>query len=101
MHPNEIYGKSIGRGAIAVAALWAGVAFATATSSAPESTIGEPVVLAQAGPTMASAALGTAAFPAHERGVRAAAAQSPEALRRYVQRTRMIHNFYYWTYAPQ
>jgi hypothetical protein len=30
----------------------------------------------------------------------AAAKQGPEALRHYVERTRMIHNLYYWDYAP-
>jgi hypothetical protein len=40
-------------------------------------------------------------FPAHETRVRAAAAQGPEALRRYIHRTRMIYNFYYWDFAPK
>jgi hypothetical protein len=33
--------------------------------------------------------------------VRAAAAKGPDELRRYIQRTRMIYNFYYPKYAPQ
>jgi len=40
------------------------------------------------------------AFPAHQRGVRQAAAESNEALRRYSRRTRMIYNFYYNDFAP-
>jgi hypothetical protein len=39
------------------------------------------------------------AYPAHEAGVRAAAAQGPDALRWYVQRTRMIHQFYFNDFA--
>lgn len=38
-------------------------------------------------------------FPAHEARVRAAATQGPEALRRYIHRTRMIWNFYYPDFA--
>jgi hypothetical protein len=38
-------------------------------------------------------------FPAHERGVRQAAAQGNEPLRRYIWRTRMIHNFYFNDFA--
>ena len=30
----------------------------------------------------------------------AAAAQGPTELRRFVERTRAIYNFYYWDYAP-
>jgi hypothetical protein len=37
----------------------------------------------------------------HDARVRAAAAQGPEALRRYIWRTRMIYNYYYWDYAPK
>ena len=41
------------------------------------------------------------AFPAYERGVRQAAAESNEALRRYIWRTRMIYNYYYQDVAPK
>jgi hypothetical protein len=40
-------------------------------------------------------------FPAYQRGVRQAAAEGNEALRRYVWRTRMIYNFYYHDFAPK
>jgi hypothetical protein len=40
-------------------------------------------------------------FPADQAGVRAAAAHGPEALRWYIQRTRMIHNFYYYDFAKE
>ena len=38
-------------------------------------------------------------YPAIEAGVRRAAAQGPEALRRYIWRTRMIYNYYYWNFV--
>jgi hypothetical protein len=40
-------------------------------------------------------------FPSSESGVRRAAAEGPESLRRYVQRTRMIYNYYYWNFAKE
>lgn len=73
-----------------------------AWANEPAVTEAAPVVVAQA-----SAATSTAvgqeaiAFPADQAGVRAAAAQGPDALRRYVYRTRMIYNFYYRDFAPK
>jgi hypothetical protein len=40
-------------------------------------------------------------FPPSEAGVRRAAAQGPEALRRYIWRTRMIYNYYFWNFVKQ
>lgn len=34
-----------------------------------------------------------------EAGVRKAAMQGPEALRRYIWRTRMIYDYYYWDFV--
>ena len=42
-----------------------------------------------------------ASFPSSEAGVRRAAADGAESLRRYIQRTRMIYNYYYWNFAKQ
>jgi hypothetical protein len=42
-----------------------------------------------------------ASFPSSEAGVRRAAAEGPESLRRYIQRTRMIYNYYYWSFAKE
>jgi len=62
-----------------------------------------PVVIAQV--TSQSVAPGArdvepyAMFPAYQRGVRDAAAQGNEALRRYIWRTRMIYDFYYPDFA--
>ena len=36
-----------------------------------------------------------------ETGVRRAAAEGPDALRRYIWRTRMIYNYYYWDFAKR
>ena len=56
-----------------------------------------PLVLAQASPQTAAnrVAARDGVYPAYQRGVREAARQGPEALRRYIWRTRMIYNFYY------
>jgi hypothetical protein len=40
-------------------------------------------------------------YPAMQRGVRQAAEQGPQALRRYIERTRMIYNYYYWDFAKR
>lgn len=63
-----------------------------------------PVIVAQASPpasTSHSTALAIDEHPAHQQGVRKAAAEGPEALRRYIWRTRMIYNFYYYDFAPR
>jgi hypothetical protein len=40
-------------------------------------------------------------YPPGEAGVWRAAAQGPEALRRYIWRTRMIYNYYYPNFVKQ
>lgn len=40
-------------------------------------------------------------YPPLQAGVRRAAAQGPEALRRYVWRTQMIYNYYFWNFVKQ
>jgi hypothetical protein len=74
---------------------------AESTAKAPEAA---PIVVAQAASPTAAPARQVAmpdAFPPEQRGVRKAAAESNEALRRYVWRTRMIYNFYYDDFAPK
>jgi hypothetical protein len=39
--------------------------------------------------------------PANVAGVRRAAAEGPEALRRYIWRTRMVYNYYFWDFVKQ
>lgn len=60
-----------------------------------------PVVVAQALPAPGTRTAEPIAnrYPAYQRGVRMAAAEGPEALRRYIWRTRMIYNFYYYDFA--
>ena len=67
------------------------------------STPPAPVVVAQARPTAAlpnGPLVASQPFRPLERGVREAAAESNEALRRYVWRTRMIYDYYYNDFAP-
>ena len=40
-------------------------------------------------------------IPVNQRGARAAALEGPDALRRYVFRTRMIDNYSYFDFAPK
>jgi hypothetical protein len=97
-----MHAKSITRAAIALAAFTVGVAFASETPSPAPTDKDAPIVLAQVSATMSGAPEAVApSFPAHETRVRAAAAEGPESLRRYVHRTRMIYNFYYWDFAPK
>jgi hypothetical protein len=98
MNTNAFRFRLFVRGVIALAAtLSASIAFANglATSGANNS-----VVVAQAGTTTVTRVV-IEPFPAYQTGVRAAAAQGPEALRRYLWRTRMIYNFYYDDFAPR
>jgi hypothetical protein len=63
-----------------------------------------PVVIAQATRSAGTAppvAVPNDAYPAYQRGVRQAAAESNEALRRYIWRTRMIYDFYYPDFAAR
>ena len=76
-------------------ALGSAVAFAS-DAGVDRSGAGTPLVLAQATATQARPASANSAanFPPLEAGVRRAAAEGPDALRRYVWRTRMIYNYY-------
>jgi len=87
----------------------AGIAVSLAISftaaAAPEPPEGPPetAIVAQATSSSSeSRDVGVAGeLSANQRGVRKAAAESPEALRRYVWRTRMIYNFSYKDFAPK
>jgi hypothetical protein len=82
---------------------------ATLVASAPSQAQTEaasapaPVVVAQSSTGLAAKpdSPGADTTPVHLRGVRAAAAQGPDALRRYIHRTRMIYGFYYSDFAPR
>jgi hypothetical protein len=87
---------------IGIAALTA-VSYGTARAGEPAEAGVEPVVVAQVSTSTTTIAGSPDAntFPAYQAKVRAAAAQGPDALRRYVHRTRMIYNFYYNDFAPK
>jgi len=99
MNTNAFRSRLFARGVIALAAaLSASIAFAN--DLAIPATNDGAVVVAQAGTTTVTRVV-IEPFPAYQTGVRAAAAQGPEALRRYLWRTRMIYNFYYDDFAPR
>jgi hypothetical protein len=54
-------------------------------------TMGEPGELGSTGKIKS--------LSARDAGVKKAAEQGPDALRRYIERTRGIYDFYYWDYA--
>ena len=77
---------------------------ARAAAPADAAPAGAPVIVAQAPASPQASrpvAMRVEAYPAYQRGVREAAAEGPDALRRYIWRTRMIHNFYYYDFAPR
>ncbi len=103
MSKNSICCTWVGCAVIAFVALTSSAA--RADTPADENKNAARVVVAQAPTPDAVHAREVAspaeAFPAHERGVRQAAALSNEALRRYVWRTRMIYNFYFNDFVPK
>ena len=88
-----------------LACIVTGVAIQSPASAAPEAALDPaPSIVAQSAvpPSNAGApAVPVEEFPAYQRGVRKAATEGPEALRRYVWRTRMIYNFSYKDFAPK
>lgn len=90
MSTNSIDRRSAG---CAIAALAALIPFAVHAGTSADQDKSAPQVVADASTSNGharQAALPVNAFPGHERGVRQAAAESNEALRRYIWRTRMI-----------
>jgi hypothetical protein len=102
MSPNPIRCTLFAGVAVALAVVTSpAVNAAESTAKAPDAA---PIVIAQAASPAAAPgrqAVMSDAFPPEQRGVRKAAAESNEALRRYVWRTRMIYNFYYNDFAPK
>ena len=68
-------------------------------TSVPQTSV-QPAVADSTG-TVAGASISTMprSYPSSEAGVRRAAAQGPEALRRYIWRTRMIYNYNFWNFV--
>ena len=94
--------------------LFAGAAVAIALAISPAVSAAQPdvavpdtapIVVAQAGApdstAMRNLAVDPAAGAVNLRGVRTAARQGPDELRRYIFRTRMIYNFDYEDWAPK
>jgi hypothetical protein len=101
MKTTACHRKAIGRAMVASIALSAGVAFAAGTTVDATASNADAVVVAQAAMPAPPTRVIVDVYPSYQAGVRAAAAQGPEALRRYLWRTRMIYNFYYDDFAPR
>jgi len=103
MSPNPMRCTLFGGAVVALAVLASPAVNAAEATDAKQNVA--PIVVAQASKgapaRVASNVAMPDAFPAYQRGVRQAAAESNEALRRYIWRTRMIYNFYYDDFAPQ
>jgi hypothetical protein len=89
--------QTIGRGIAAVAlsatcALAAGAALAAGNDQA--------IVVAQTTIVAPAAVVVVRTYPDYMKRAVAASEQGPEALRRYLWRTRMIYNFYYPDFIP-
>jgi hypothetical protein len=104
----EMNPKPMHRNLFASTAVAIGVAVSLTAYAAQPDAAGNaaPILLAQAGaPTSTAAMQGVAIDPdlgaVNLRGVRKAAAQGPNELRRYIFRTRMIYNFDYEDWAPK
>jgi len=92
--------KKLSRVAVATS-IFAAAATAFAATAQP-STPTEPVVLAQASGTIPTASTPAAnTYPPLEAGVRKAASEGTDALRRYIFRTRMIYGWYYPNFAKE
>jgi len=90
------FSSKFGRG-LAAAALCATFALGASGAFAAGS---EKIVVAQA-VVVAPATVVVRTYPDYMSRAAAAAAEGPEALRRYLWRTRMIYNFYYPDFIPQ
>jgi hypothetical protein len=101
MSSHPISCALLGGASVALALLISPSATAADAASAEVEADTGSVVVAQAlpAPGARSAVPIANPYPAYQRGVRMAAAEGPEALRRYIWRTRMIYNFYYFDFA--
>ena len=92
--------QRLARVAIALAALSVGPAFAAGATPDNAAANTDAVVVAQATVVAPAPMVVVRSYPAYEAGAVAAAKLGPEALRRYLWRTRMIYNFYYPDFVP-
>lgn len=99
MSPNPIRSTLFAGAAIALTLV---TSAALATEAVSPEADAAPIVVAQVSPPVVPAAtLAGSEDPVHLRGVRKAATENPEALRRYIWRTRMIYNHWYNDFAPK
>ena len=84
----------------AIGALALSAAFALAAGTASAAPNEETIVVAQA-TVAAPTTVVVRQYPDYMKRAAAAAAQGPDALRRYLWRTRMIYNFSYWDFVPR
>lgn len=92
--------RRLASGLALIAATVSGAAWSQASNDANTA----PIVVAQAtGSSQAQTGTATQSdyIPVNQRGVRAAALEGPDALRRYVFRTRFIYNYSYFAFAPK
>jgi hypothetical protein len=70
-------------------------------TSVPQTSV--QLAVADSSEAVADAPIATMprSYPPSEAGVRRGAAQGPEALRRYIWRTRMIYNYYFWDFVKK
>lgn len=87
-------------GTLAALAAVSPLAAAVGLQSSAASNDPASYIVAQASTPVARDAPAALSYPAYQRGVRQAAAEGPDALRRYIWRTRMIYNFKYTDFAP-
>ena len=102
MSSNPMRCTLVGGAGVALAVLISPVTLAAEPTDAVPDVA--PVVVAQAAAPSTDArpaGMTLDEYPAYQRGVRKAAAEGNEALRRYTWRTRMIYNFYYNDFAPR
>jgi hypothetical protein len=103
MSPKPMHSMLFAGAAVAIAlAISPAVSAAQPDAAAPDTA---PIVLAQATTPASTAMYNVAIDPdlgaVNLRGVRKAARQGPDELRRYVCRRRMIYNFDYEDWAPK
>lgn len=99
MSPNPIRSTLFTSAAVALVLVTSAALATDATIPEPNAA---PIIVAQASTSVVPTATpaGKEDLP-HLRGIRKAATESPEALRRYIWRTRMIYNFRYNDFAPK
>jgi hypothetical protein len=89
--------QSLGRG---IAALALSATFALGAGAASAAGDAQTIVVAQTTVATPAAVVVVRTYPDYMKRAVAASAQGPEALRRYLWRTRMIYNFYYPDFVP-